>query len=71
MQNEVIVREAVAQDLFHHLKPMDYQSAVSLALADLESCCIETSWCDALMNSQGDIVPVVLSTQAGMIIERK
>jgi hypothetical protein len=71
LRNEVIVREAVARDLFPKLKPKDYQSAVSLALADLEARHIETSWSDALVNSQGDIVPVVLSTQEGMIIERR
>jgi len=71
LRNEVIVREAVARDLFPQLKPMDYQSAVSLALADLEARHIETSWSDALVNSQGDIIPVVLSTQEGMIIERR
>jgi uncharacterized protein YbjT (DUF2867 family) len=71
LRNEVIVRETVARDLFPRLKPMDYQSAVSLALTDLEARHIETSWSDALVNSQGDIVPVVLSTQEGMIIERR
>ena len=71
LRNEVIVREAVARDLFPQLQPMDYQSAVSLALADLEARHIETSWRDALVNSQGDIIPVVLSTQEGMIIERR
>jgi len=71
LRNEVIVREAVARDLFPQLKPKDYQSAVSLALADLEARHVETSWSDALVNSQGDIVPVVLSTQEGMIIERR
>ena len=50
---------------------MDYASAVSLALADLEAHHIETSWSDALVTSQGDIVPVTLSTQEGMIIERR
>jgi hypothetical protein len=71
LRNEVIVREAVALEMFPHLKPMDYGSAVSLALADLEARHIETSWSDALVNTQGDIVPVVLSTQEGMIIERR
>jgi hypothetical protein len=71
LRNEVIVREADARDLFPHIKPMDYQSAVWLALSDLEARRIETSWSDALVNSQGDMVPVVLSTQEGMIIERR
>ncbi len=71
LRNEVIVRNTLAQDLFPQLKPMDYQSAVSLALTDLEARQVETSWSDALVNSQGDIIPVALSTQAGMIIERR
>lgn len=71
LRNEVIVREVVARDLFPQLKPMDYQSAVSLALSDLEARHVETSWSDALVNSQGDLVPVALSTQEGMIIERR
>ena len=71
LRNEVIVRDTLAQDLFPQLKPMDYQSAVSLALTDLEARQVETSWSDALVNSQGDIIPVALSTQAGMIIERR
>lgn len=71
LRNEVIVRDSVAHDLFPEVKPMDYQSAVSLALSDLEARQVETSWSDALVNSQGDIIPVALSTQAGMIIERR
>lgn len=71
LQNEVIVRNHQARDLFPHIQPVDYQSAVSLALADLEAQHVETSWSDALVNSQGDLVPVVFSTQEGMIIERR
>ena len=71
LRNEVIVREGIAQELFPQIKPMDYTSAVSLALADLEAHHIETSWSDAMVTSQGDVVPVALSTQEGMILERR
>lgn len=71
LRNEVVVRQPLASDLFPQLKPMNYQSAVSLALADLEAQNVETSWSDALVTSQGDIVPVALSTQSGMILERR
>ncbi|MBE0699114.1 MAG: NAD(P)H-binding protein, partial [Anaerolineaceae bacterium] len=71
LRNEVIVREDIAHDLFPNVKPMDYRSAVALALADLQADHVETSWSDALVTSQGDFVPVVLSTQEGMIIERR
>jgi hypothetical protein len=71
LRNEVVVREPGALDLFPLRKPVGYPSAVKLALADLEARRVETSWSDALVNSQGDILPVVLSTQEGMIIERR
>ncbi len=71
LRNEVIVRDETARELFPKIEPMDYPSAVSLALADLEAHHIETSWSDALVTSQGDVVPVALSTQEGMIIERR
>ena len=71
LRNEVIVRDGTARELFPQIEPMDYPSAVSLALADLEAHHIETSWSDALVTSQGDVVPVALSTQEGMIIERR
>lgn len=71
LRNEVVVRDTLARDLFPQIKTMDYPTAVSLALADLEARSIETSWSDALVNSQGDIVPLVLSTQEGMIFERR
>ena len=71
LRNEVIVHDSAARRLFPQLQPVDYPSAVSSALSDLEARHIETSWSDALVNSQGDIVPVSLSTQEGMIIERR
>ena len=71
LRNEVIVRDETAQELFPKIEPMDYPSAVSLALADLEAHHIETSWSDALVTSQSDVVPVALSTHDGMIIERR
>jgi len=71
LRNEVIVREETAKEIFPGIQPMGYQAAVELALADLSAHAVETSWSDALVTSQGDIVPVTLTTQAGMIIERR
>ena len=71
LRNEVIVREQTAREMFPGIQPMGYQAAVELALADLSAHAVETSWSDALVTSQGDIVPVTLTTQAGMIIERR
>lgn len=71
LRNEVIVRDDLARQLFPQITPLNYQTAVELALADLEANHIETSWSDALVTSQGDILPFALSTQEGMIIERR
>jgi uncharacterized protein YbjT (DUF2867 family) len=71
LRNEVIVRSDKSQRLFPDIQPMDYHSAVSLALDDLQARHVETSWSDSLVSSQGDIRPVVLTTVEGMIIEQR
>ena len=71
LRNEVVVRDHAARDLFPQINPRDYQTAVSESLAEAEARHVETSWSDALVNSQGDMRPVVLSTNEGMIIERR
>jgi len=53
LRNEVIVRDETARELFPQIEPMDYPSAVSLALADLEAHHIETSWSDAASDQPG------------------
>ncbi len=71
LRNEVIVRHAVAEKLFPNIRPLDYHGALALALAELDAQHIETSWSDALSTSQGDVIPVLLTTHEGMIIERR
>jgi uncharacterized protein YbjT (DUF2867 family) len=71
LRNEVIVRDDTALHLFPDIQPMDYRTSVQRALARLEASQVETAWSDALVTSQGDVSPVVLTTQDGMIIERR
>jgi uncharacterized protein YbjT (DUF2867 family) len=71
LRNEVVVREPLALDLFPQVKPMDYSTAVGLALTDLQAQHAETWWSDAMATSQGDTAPVSFSTHEGMIIERR
>lgn len=71
LRNEVIVRDSLAKQLFPEIQPLDYQSALALALTELDAQHIETSWSDALSTSQGDVVPVSLRTHEGMILERR
>ncbi|MBE0411031.1 MAG: DUF2867 domain-containing protein [Anaerolineales bacterium] len=71
LRNEVIVRDEQAKQIFPNLKPRNYQTAVELALSDLDASQVETSWSDALVTSSGDVVPLVLSMQEGMILEQR
>ena len=71
LRNEVVVRDDKASRIFPEIKPFDYQTAVELALARLDSGEVETMWSDALMTTQGDVPPVVLSTLEGMILEHR
>jgi len=69
--NEVIVHNDAARGLFPSIEPMDYQTAVRLALQKVEANGVETAWTDALTSSQGDKTPVMLSSREGMVIEQR
>lgn len=71
LKNENIVHDQSARTLFPDIQPGGYRQAVESALANLEASQVETTWSDALSTSQGQILPVVLTTQEGMIIERR
>lgn len=71
LRNEVVVGDPKALALFPQVEPLTYETAVHLALARLEAGQVETSWSDALFSSQQDVVPVQLTSQEGMIMERR
>ena len=61
----------LARKLFPEITPLDYQTAVHLALGRVSNDDVETSWSDALVVTQGDIRPVTLTTTEGMMLERR
>lgn len=67
----MIVRDDTALRLFPQIKPLDFATAVRLALTNLETGPVETAWSDALSSSQGDLAPVVLATQEGIMLEHR
>jgi len=71
LRNDVIVRDDLARRLFPQIQPLDYAAAVRLALDVLETGRVETAWSDALASSQGDVAPVLFTTQEGIILERR
>jgi hypothetical protein len=71
LRNEAVVHDDAALRMFPGIKPMDYRSAVELALARIESHTVETAWSDALVSSQGDVPPVTMTSEEGMIREQR
>ena len=71
LRNEIIVRDDLALRLFPAIHPLDYRTAVKLALEKLRADKVETAWSDALSTSQPDATPVKLTTHEGMIIEHR
>lgn len=71
LRNELVVRDDRARKLFPEIEPIDFATAVRLALTRVEQGEIETLWSDALASSQGDIEPVYLTQEQGMLIERR
>lgn len=71
LRNEVIVRDETAKTLFPEVKPLDYRTAVRLALTRLRNGRVESLWSDALSSSQGDKTPSAFRLEQGMLIERR
>jgi len=71
LRNEVIVRDDSARKLFPELSPVDYKTAVKLALDNLDAGQVETRWTDALVSSLGTRSPVTLTSREGMNIEQR
>lgn len=71
LRNDVVVRDDTARRVFPGIQPMDYATALKLALSNLETGQVETAWSDALASSQGDLAAVTLVTHEGIIRERR
>ncbi len=70
VRNDVIVKDHSARKLFPGIEPMDYRTAVQLALSDLKAGRVETAWSDSLGTTQGDVQPVSLASWEGMMIRK-
>lgn len=71
LKNENVVRDRSAAELFPEIRPVGYRTSVERALARLNASEVETIWSDALSTSQGDVPPVTLAVQEGMVVERR
>ena len=71
LRNENVVHDPSARALFPDVQPVSYRVSVARALAKLEASDVETAWSDALSTSQGDVPPLTLTVQEGMVLERR
>ena len=65
LRNELIVRDLRRKTIFPEIVPIDFETAVRLALARIDKGDIETLWSDAFASSQGDIKPVYFDAGTG------
>ncbi|MEO1644350.1 MAG: SDR family oxidoreductase, partial [Chloroflexota bacterium] len=71
LTSETIADTSLAQEIFPHIELFNYKTAVEMAFVRLEGPGAETVWSDALFSSQRDITPVELTSQEGMLIEKR
>ncbi len=71
LRASLIVRDEAAKKLFPHVQPIDFQTAVHLALGRIQRDHVETSWADALVTVAGDIKPYAFTVEEGMYIETR
>lgn len=71
LRNENVVRDSAARELFPGIAPAGYRESVERALERLKASNVETAWSDALSTSQGDVAPVRLATEEGILMEHR
>jgi uncharacterized protein YbjT (DUF2867 family) len=71
LRNESVVHDPSAQQIFPAIQPIGYRAAVEQAVAQLQVSPVETAWSDALSTSQGDVPPLILTNQEGMVREHR
>ncbi len=67
----LIVRDEAAKKYFPQIQPIDFRTAIHLALGRIQRDNVETSWADALVTVAGDIKPYRFTVEEGMFIETR
>lgn len=71
LRARLIVRDQAARKLFPQIQPLDFQTAVHLALGRIQRDNVETSWSDALVTVAGDVKPYQFVVEEGMYVEKR
>ncbi|HUG33196.1 MAG TPA: DUF2867 domain-containing protein [Anaerolineales bacterium] len=71
LRARLIVRDEAAKKLFPQITPIEFRTAIHLALGRIQRDNVETSWADALVTVAGDIKPYTFTVEEGMFIETR
>jgi uncharacterized protein YbjT (DUF2867 family) len=65
------VSDPAAAEIFGPLPQLPYRRVMNRAISHMQRGDVETSWSDSLTSSQGDLAPVTLEFQEGLILEHR
>ncbi|HEY9151765.1 MAG TPA: DUF2867 domain-containing protein [Anaerolineales bacterium] len=71
LRAQLIVHDDEAKKIFPNINPIDFQTAIHLALGRIHRDNVETSWSDALVTAMGDTKPYTFKVEEGMMMERR
>jgi uncharacterized protein YbjT (DUF2867 family) len=71
LRAQLLVRDETARKLFPKIEPIDFRTALHLALGRIRRDHVETSWSDALVTAMGDRRPYAFHLEDGMYIEQR
>lgn len=71
LRNEMIVTQSTAQERFPDIHPVDFETALQIALSELEAYKVETSWTDSMAATWEQDEPYTFVEERGMLIERR
>jgi len=71
LRAELVVHDDLAHKLFPKIKPIDFQTAMHLALRVIKIDKVITSWSDALVTTSGDVKPYTFSVEEGLMVEHR
>ena len=71
LRAQLIVHDDAARRMFPNIQPIDFPTALHLALGRIQRDHVETSWSDALVTAVGDLKPYTFRVEEGMMMERR
>ncbi len=71
LRTDLVLHDDQAGRLFPRIRPIDFRTALHLALGRIQRDNVETAWSDALVTVAGDVRPYRFAVEQGMMFERR